>query len=1197
MAHPIFYPGRFFFYPVGNTPPVFLTEYLAPEESADILLLGCGDVRNVLFTISSAGIDNPGDQRRFDFTCCDWEGATLARNVILYTLIADGEHTHDVQQIWNIYYHFFLDEDSLSLLLKQCQKLVDLAQNIEIWNSGPYASFLRMSSSHTLREVKRLWELYLSTTHFSPSKTQQFKHAFSTGMKQANTGSGEIRATRSAGPLWMDATKPISKAFDHFWSTGITSADSQDIATSTHVNPTFAFSREGEGFVAHYGTLPLFAFHLAPTWISECGDPVRGMYDLARSTFSCWCNSFSGCIREDRNKVIIRILYADVLSACHTLASFVVNKAITSNHRVSPWSVESIVLDGGDYAKTSPHEAPSTFSVIDTSNLSDHIGLVNILVASRPLLSPSPTSTLYTESLLMFGEDATSSFIARMLGDISTMSTALDITPIDHVSKFATHSSLHEILPYKLSGVTGQYHEHIPWKIPSLIEKKHKTSALTMTPQSVVALLFEVYLSMFSCENMMSKLKNSTPKWINKQRSNHYCRPSFALFILEAQRRIATDWTQVMRELVNAILSDRQLLTGSNNMQDLLCYLHILALYPIETLYPPGVDEALLAQKLVSRLNSWYTVPPILCVTLVVPRNSLQYLDASSAALLTPNLQGRVSAALFANSYTLLQTCFGNIESSDDRGSVCLQENPSGRDGTSPFIVSFWIPASILTHAPNATKISLAVLTTPATATALMSKLGLQLILYSASVGDTSHVFFSRHPPAMMSGSGDPATLSYPPPTPASNSSQNATVAAEYESKRITTFAARTNIVDDAMKSCPSERSSTIVLNPQKSLVRLSFTLGTFPSVQVHFPYPVNGVKAKIRVARTSSYIEVVAPLADSRSFYDFTVQPFPIVMHASEGILAPWNVHRVNLDQLPALDTSNPRRLAWLNPHVSLMMSDREGMIRSSPSKDPVAHCIVDLKDSLHCIFNHIAGTQGRKAAVFALNCASSRGIDTFLFVSALRLDLSAHTVVADGYVLPLTSGLLSGAMERVITSPKFMSTVVQVQVTPEELVMWKHALPAMVERARTWRHQPSCAYISRGLAPLSVEHGETPICGCGTSQDNDAIKRKREWAVFAPYVTRLAISPIFSVPYLESVGDLSTRFAKTSPQETPSSPGRPPGSQLRCQSCSAIFSPTVKPLVCSRCKTVRYCGKPCQTSDWKRHKAVCRPPPVGNR
>jgi hypothetical protein len=43
------------FYPIGNTPAVCLTQNLPPEKQADILLLGCGDVRSILFTAHSDG--------------------------------------------------------------------------------------------------------------------------------------------------------------------------------------------------------------------------------------------------------------------------------------------------------------------------------------------------------------------------------------------------------------------------------------------------------------------------------------------------------------------------------------------------------------------------------------------------------------------------------------------------------------------------------------------------------------------------------------------------------------------------------------------------------------------------------------------------------------------------------------------------------------------------------------------------------------------------------------------------------------------------------------------------------------------------------------------------------------------------------------------------------------------------------------
>lgn len=44
-------PSRFF-YPIGNTPAVSLVAHQPPEnKTAEILLLGCGDIRNVLYTV------------------------------------------------------------------------------------------------------------------------------------------------------------------------------------------------------------------------------------------------------------------------------------------------------------------------------------------------------------------------------------------------------------------------------------------------------------------------------------------------------------------------------------------------------------------------------------------------------------------------------------------------------------------------------------------------------------------------------------------------------------------------------------------------------------------------------------------------------------------------------------------------------------------------------------------------------------------------------------------------------------------------------------------------------------------------------------------------------------------------------------------------------------------------------------------
>jgi Domain of unknown function (DUF4470) len=53
MSIPLIYRGVHFFYPIGNTSAFCLTKDVAPEVPANILLLGCGDTRHILYTIFS----------------------------------------------------------------------------------------------------------------------------------------------------------------------------------------------------------------------------------------------------------------------------------------------------------------------------------------------------------------------------------------------------------------------------------------------------------------------------------------------------------------------------------------------------------------------------------------------------------------------------------------------------------------------------------------------------------------------------------------------------------------------------------------------------------------------------------------------------------------------------------------------------------------------------------------------------------------------------------------------------------------------------------------------------------------------------------------------------------------------------------------------------------------------------------------
>lgn len=76
MTTPVVIPIPAFFYPIGNTPATCLTQDIPPGKAANLLLLGCGDARSILYTTYADASVKP---RELDFTCCDIEPAILGK--------------------------------------------------------------------------------------------------------------------------------------------------------------------------------------------------------------------------------------------------------------------------------------------------------------------------------------------------------------------------------------------------------------------------------------------------------------------------------------------------------------------------------------------------------------------------------------------------------------------------------------------------------------------------------------------------------------------------------------------------------------------------------------------------------------------------------------------------------------------------------------------------------------------------------------------------------------------------------------------------------------------------------------------------------------------------------------------------------------------------------------------------------------
>ncbi|CAL1701832.1 unnamed protein product [Somion occarium] len=964
MAHPVFWPHKTFFYPIGNTPPVLLTQFLASKENTKALLLGCGDPRNILYTLYASGADTLegasleertlgamlmlcAETRTFDFTCVDIEGAIHARNMILFTLIMDDCYPKNDVQVWNIFYHFFLDKDSLSLLISQCRKLLELSQDMEAWNAGPYSRVLRICSSFTLSELRRYWTAYATTDTTGP-----FKRRFMAGMNDAREKMGDGMLIRSAGPLLTKSFKSLRRACRHFWKTGVMSEDTKVVTSATHVNPMFAYSIQGDGFVTHYGTMPAAAFPIAPAFAqlraslpTSTSFPKNDLYGTMHDQFRSWCTTFrhAALYVGQKSKVIIRILVGDVLSCCYTLQHYAYSRTTTAQHRVAPWNAEPLVLDGLDYETEGDAIPPRTFNVIDTSNLADHIGIVNILVAATPLLSRTSTSTLNTETLLLYGKDSDTAFATSLCGDITTMSILLDITPCSYVSNFSTISNIHEILLYKSTMLGGQFHDRVTWKIPSLMDDQNGPHRLAFEAKAFGELLFNIYLKMFHFEDMTAKFQNLSVETIRDSERVHYSRLSLALLLQAVMKNVTADWSDVIRALLDLIEQDRSLILGSNNYQDLLCHLHVLGIYSCNNFNVPGVDESAMVRDIVKGLRAWDVIPPLICVTLLVPLKELQAI--SDELRLNPNMNMLVHSGRFVNVFTPIQTAVGTITGTVEAGTqpVYIQEDPNGTKGNSFLIVSCWVRAWILTVAPNHT-VALALQSTGNTAKlAMQGKLGLNLELYGSSLENSRNVLLTHQPPTKFSQRGSLTAPMFG--APISSGGCDTSSSATNRAGVISTMACRVVVTCPDAQAQLANRSVELKAT-QVSSCKMLLHVGAALRQEVAYPFPIQGAQAKLRIARKSHYVEIVVSPAGPSVPGGMAMNRFPVVRNGGNTVA--WNMHRVNMDRLPLLDISQTEQLDWLNPAVSGMFSDSDRTAREGRAeRDLVLGDLYDMKDS----------------------------------------------------------------------------------------------------------------------------------------------------------------------------------------------------------------------------------------------------------
>ncbi|GMH37253.1 hypothetical protein BSKO_05126 [Bryopsis sp. KO-2023] len=356
----IIYGDFLFWYPMGNTPAMNLFEGMGSGPSS-ALLLGCGDVRNVF---ESCRQSDPAE--KLVFALNDFNSSTIARDVLLFTIAdeIDASKVRDVDFLWSVWYNLRLPRQDFWRLRKIVEGILD--------GSGKGKPWMKISG-RDWKAVETVYRSWLVDTRALPDVRIVQKMRKERMLMMLNRGP----VKNSGGQNWEEWKETLQEPY---------LVNVQDATLRERGRKDCAKYME-TGSVSTYD--PGDAEHFSPNVTLLDPQTRRWMVHYVSSPFHAYQN-----ILRDEN---LRNA-GGLVKACQRRLQEWVDAFQTRTRRASP-TVE-VSLDCSDALELCLSGGSSrTFDVIDTTNLADHVGLLNLVVCAGPLLSKKPGSRLSTATL------------------------------------------------------------------------------------------------------------------------------------------------------------------------------------------------------------------------------------------------------------------------------------------------------------------------------------------------------------------------------------------------------------------------------------------------------------------------------------------------------------------------------------------------------------------------------------------------------------------------------------------------------------------------------------------------------------------------------------------------------------------------------------------------------------------------------
>lgn len=1073
-----------------------------------------------------------------------------ARNIVLISLILDDLNGANNQLIWNIFYHFRIDEGSLALLQTQTAKLLALSTSLRTWQQSQYGQMIRICDRVSLEQIRGMWGFYGEKRQ--GDVLRRFNKELDNGRRIslefrkffAGDRMNVVPEIRASAPVCLEATHDLGDLYRTFWAFGTTETDETVRSYAIHSNPMFG-PNNGNMFL-HYGTNPVLGFHIASCYVPidqitpQSGSSFKRpelheIVNAAKAEFGTWAKSFRAHFGADL--ITLRFFVGDEMAFSYALQQMHTTGPVKPSHWYRDrFHFHPLVLDDEHYADTS---APLLFDIVDTSYLIDHFGALNLLTATAPLLRHESSATLYSEKLVRTKDTQMSLLETFLCGDMATVTSLLGLVPVELATNTSSSSTGTETLfqevirpPY----TTDQVIMRIAWKRPL---NPGNAVMKTLGPihfhsDGLAYVLHHVFLKLFPNEDALRLfVTRGSPQMPSLPTYN---RASFVAFLCLVKTRTSTDWNTTMATLLDLIDHDTRLPFAHTYRQELQLWMHMQGLYSVNTFR--STPNPLNHHPQTGTLKDWQNIPPMVSVTLRIPRSTLGPFIAKTMEIgFAPPLHGVLHSSAQAadqwqHMFAATQIGFGSVKSKGSRYSdsfkIEIDEDQFGWTGKSSMFLSFYVPSWILLEEPCTATVSLAMAPSPTAVTMFEGSFGVNLNIFTAEQHDGEHVYMTKvqpHQSGVISICGfDPDEVSNQL-DPEGNSETTVTATVDETTGQISSFTNRVQIISEESKALL--RDGCAIKRSVRSPFNYVLSLQDGPSFIANFPAPILDSTVRVKIARKSSYLEVIADVAKPGHWAALRSFMYPVVVDDGSPVL--WNMPRLDLPLLPVIDLANASYgdLRWLRTHLPTMLSEKEIALNlnTSFSGSPSARDRVEFKNALLHIFASFSGIAGRKARAYGIYCAEAKGMQMVIFLSKLLFDASNRTVVLDAAVIPISTEIMPEVIPALNTMSGSGYAVKWLRTSEDVVRLWKEAVPAWTERCRSWSHKADCEYATTERIPLSVKLGERVLCSCGEGAiPTDFMPQLPVWNDLAKHAVRMAISPPFASVLVGKPIDSST-------------------------------------------------------------------------